>query len=64
MRILCDRCNKEYTNFECKQQFIDFYGRKDWTNIEVRQQGEGLLSDLYLCKKCTEDFYKFLNNDK
>lgn len=55
MRILCDRC---------KNAWVEFEHMKDWSHIEVRMQGKGMLSDLYLCKKCTDDFYKFLNNDK
>ena len=54
MRILCDRC---------KNAWVEFEHMKDWSHIEVRMQGKGILSDLYLCKKCTEDFYRFLNND-
>ena len=53
MRILCDRCKSESTEFD---------RRRDWDHIEVSKQGKGLLLDIYLCPKCSDDFYKFLDS--
>lgn len=51
MRILCDRCQNETTNFD---------DRKNWKHIETSEKGYGKLGDYYLCPKCSKDFYNFL----
>lgn len=53
MRILCDRCRKEATDFE---------KRKEWKHIESSEQLYGKLGDYYLCPSCAEAFLDFLEN--
>lgn len=53
MKILCDRCEDEMT---------DFGDRKDWKHIETSEKGYGKLGDYYLCPKCSKEFYNFIDN--
>lgn len=53
MRIVCDRCRKNVTKFE---------DRKDWKHIELSEKSYGKFGDYYLCVKCSDAFYRFLNN--
>lgn len=54
MRILCDRCKKQNTDF-------DF--RDEWAHIEFSEKGYGKLGDYYLCPKCASDYRKFIDNE-
>lgn len=53
MRIVCDRCRKNVTKFE---------DRKGWKYIELSEKSYGKIGDYYLCVKCSDAFYLFLNN--
>lgn len=53
MTIVCDRCGKNT---------VDFEDRKDWKHIEISEKGYGKLGNYYLCKGCSNAFYKFLDN--
>lgn len=52
MKILCDRCEDEMT---------DLNDRKGWKQIETSEKGYGKLGVYYLCPKCSEQFYNFIN---
>lgn len=54
MRIVCDRCRKNT---------VDFKDRKDWIHIEISEKVYGKVGDYYLCKKCSDAFYKFLDSE-
>lgn len=55
MIIVCDRCRKNT---------VDFKDKKDWTHIETSEKKiYGIVGDYYLCKKCSDEFYKFLDNE-
>lgn len=54
MIIVCDRCGKNT---------VDFKDRKDWIHIEISEKVYGIVGDYYLCKKCSNEFYKFLDNE-
>lgn len=55
MIIVCDRCRKNT---------VDFKDKKDWTHIETSEKKiYGIVGDYYLCKKCSNEFYKFLDNE-
>ena len=53
MMIVCDRCMKSVTSFD---------DRKDWSHVELSEKGYGKLNDYYLCKECSNAFYRFLAN--
>lgn len=38
--------------------------KNDWTHIETSEKKiYGIVGDYYLCKKCSDAFYKFLDNE-
>lgn len=55
MKIICDRCEKEITDVET---------RKEWLHIETSEKGYGKLCDYYLCPKCKNSFYKWMDEGK
>lgn len=52
MIIICDRC---------KKSTVDFYKRDRWLHIESSINKIGRTADYYLCPKCREDFYNFMD---
>ena len=53
MRIVCDRCRKNTTDFEV---------RSGWRHVKISEKGYGETGNYYLCKECSSAFYKFLDN--
>ena len=53
MRIVCDRC---------KKSIVEFDKRSKWLHIETSDKSSGKLGDYYICSKCRDDFYNFMDN--
>lgn len=53
MRIVCDRCRKST---------VDFDRRDKWLYIKTSTNKMAKLGDYYICPKCRDDFYNFIDN--
>lgn len=53
MRIVCDRC---------KKSTVDFDKGDKWLRIDTSTKKISELRDYYLCPKCRDDFYDFIDN--